>query len=82
MEIKQEDKQSPTYSTESGKKEEKGSNFTPRSILKTKRHAFGENGMYCQATWLQQFNSLCRLWGKEEKQKAKSRKPGKKQAEG
>lgn len=80
MENKQEEK--PTYSTESKNEKKKGSKFTDRSPLKSKRHAFGENGMYCQATWLQQFNSLCRVWGREEKQKVKSKKPGRKQTEG
>lgn len=82
MENKQEEQSKPTYSSESKKQEEKGSNYTPPSMLKTKRHAIREDGTYCQAIWNQQFNSLCRLWGREEKQKAKSGKSNKRKERG
>lgn len=64
----------PTFSTETAKKEEKKSNYQTSFGFATKRHALQTNGIYNQAVWNQQFDSLCRKWGREERSKKASKK--------
>lgn len=65
----------PTFSTEDSKKEtKKGSNYQTSIGFATKRHAMQENGIYNQAVWNQQFDSMCRKWGREERSKKATKK--------
>jgi hypothetical protein len=52
---------------------QKGPNITPKSEIKTKRHAQKGNGGYDMSVWKQQLKAASKKWQREEEKRKRTK---------